>query len=125
MFKKMNVVFNTSTSPLETGVEIKHRLEQFNRLKSAGIRSILRIVSCKFGKTLQGVKLEKIQKQLFKNVPIIDNPLRIQRNDIRVKNGDIIIEKHNDLGGGSMVSIRNKKTYIGHCCNCPDQCGTN
>ena len=117
------VVFNTSISPLDSDEEIKHRLQQFNRLKAAGIRSVLRIVSCKFGNTATGTSLNEIQKELFCNSPIIDNPLRIPKTDKRVINGDILVKKHKDLGGGSTISIFNPKTYIGTCDKCPDQCG--
>ena len=60
---------------------------------------------------------------IFNNTPIIDNPLRIPRVDKRVVLGDIVVQKHKNLGGGSIISILNQSTYIGPCKTCPDQCG--
>lgn len=122
-FAGIGVVFNTSISPLDTIEERATRIAQFNRLKSAGIKSVLRIVSCKFGETETGHKLNYIQRQLFDNYPIIDNPLRIPMGDSRVINGDIITERMKDINGFSFISLANKATYIGKCNNCPDQCG--
>jgi hypothetical protein len=123
-FEEFNAVFNTSISPLDTEPEREHRLNQFKRLKMAGIKSVLRIVSCQFGTTTTGRRLDKIQRQLFKQEPIIDNPLRISDSDGRVICGDIVTEKKKDFGRRFInVSIANKKTYIGRCYDCPDQCG--
>jgi len=116
-FYKYNVVFNTSISALDTPEERVYRLKQFNRLKSYGIKSVLRIVSCAFGQTKEGKKLNEIQNDLFFNKPFIDNPLRISKNDIRVLSGDILINENN-------ISLKNKSTHIGKCANCKDKCGT-
>jgi hypothetical protein len=123
--KNKNVVFNTSISPLDTIEEIKYRLYQFNRIKKEKIKSVLRIVSCEFGKTNIGKRLSKIQSELFKNKPIIDNPLRIPCHDKRVIKGHIITSFVKDLNSKTSVSILNKNTYIGKCSLCPDQCGIN
>jgi len=117
------VVINTSISPLDTNEEITHRLNQFNRIKDFGIISVLRIVSCKFGQTENGKKLNKIQNKLLKNNPIIDNPLRITKSDYRVKNGDIIIERIKDMNSLNSISMNSKNAYLGKCMDCPDQCG--
>lgn len=120
---KCGAVINTSVSPLDTIEEIQHRVKQFNRIKSYGIRSILRIVSCEFGKTETGIKLNKIQNELFKNNHIIDNPLRISTSDYRVKIGDIIVKRIKDMNTLSSISLNSKKAYLGKCMDCPDQCG--
>lgn len=120
----VGTIINTSISPLDTYVERIYRLNQFNRMKAFGLKSVLRIVSCKFGETHYGKELQDIQKNLFENSPVIDNPLRIPKTDARVICGDILVEKHKDLGGGSMISICNKNTYIGTCGACPDKCGS-
>lgn len=121
--KKTGAVFNTSISSLDTEDEISHRLEQFNRLKDSGIRSALRIVSCKFGNTPKGRALNRVQEKLFTNSPVIDNPLRIPQTDRRVRCGDILVKKKKDLNTWSSVSLMNNNTYIGKCGDCPDQCG--
>jgi hypothetical protein len=117
------VVINTSISALDTGDEIEHRLAQFNRMKRHGIRSVLRIVSCKFGKTDIGTRLDKIQIELFKNSLIIDNPLRIPLSDDRVVKGDIIAEKIKDITAIRSISLNNESAYLGNCRDCPDSCG--
>jgi hypothetical protein len=121
--KECGAVFNTSISALDSESEIKHRLCEFRRLKKYGMKSVLRVVSAKFGTTYNGNKLKRIQNEIFNNFPIIENPLRIPANDNRVLQGDIIIEKHKDIGNGSVVSIAKQSTYLGKCCTCPDQCG--
>jgi hypothetical protein len=118
-----HAVVNTSISPLDTYSEIAHRLNQFYRLKKFGVESVLRIVSCNFGNTTEGMRMQSIQKALFENDPVIDNPLRIPAEDERVKRGDILVERHVNLGGGSTISIANHETYVGTCGDCPDQCG--
>ena len=121
--EEYGAIVNTSISPLDTKDEIEHRLSQFNRLGAVGIRSVLRIVSCKFGETETGNRLDIAQARLFRNAPLIDNPLRIPLNDPRVVRGDIVARSVKDLHGKVGISIANKKTYIGECGACPDQCG--
>lgn len=121
--KEVGAIINTSISPLDSHVERVYRLHQFNRMKELGLRSVLRIVSCEFGQTHAGKELSAVQNRLFDNSPVIDNPLRIPKTDQRVLSGDILVQKHKDLGGGSMISICNKETYIGTCGACPDKCG--
>lgn len=119
------VVLNTSISALDTAAEITHRLQQWQRATAFGMRSLLRIVSCKFGNTPIGRRWSKVQDELFDAAGelVIDNPLRIPTTDPRVVTGDIMVERHADLGGGAWISIQNPKTYIGPCDACPDQCG--
>jgi len=120
-------VVNISTSPLDTEAEREKRLDQFCRLKRLRVRVALRIVSVNAGNTLlneaYGDKVDEIQRSLFSYFPTIDNPLRIPKNDRRVRYGDILTERHADLGGGSTISIFNHKTHIGKCDGCPDLCG--
>jgi hypothetical protein len=118
-------IVNTSISPLDTIDEILYRLEQFKRLKSFGVKSILRIVSIKPGYTDLGIKLKKYQDKLFKYEPFIDNPLRIPVDDKRVKEGHILVSKEKDVTGYRYISVDNKQSYIGNCQGCPDQCGIN
>jgi hypothetical protein len=122
---KYNVIVNTSISPLDDKFELKYRLNEFLKLKILGVKSVLRIVSCKFGETYNGLKLKEIQEDLFRNYPTIDNPLRISKNNHLVLDGDVLVEKRKDLNSFVNVSMYNDKTYIGHCDKCPDQCGVN
>lgn len=124
-FAACGTVLNTSISPLDTDQERRHRLRQWERIRDGGIRSILRIVSCRFGDTENGKRLATIQAELFAIAGplVIDNPLRIPATDPRVLSGDIVVKRHVNLGGGAWVSIENNNTYIGTCEACPDQCG--
>ena len=122
---RLKVIINTSISPLDSDDEREYRLNQFNRIKASNIKSVLRIVSIKPGRTKLGKRLLDIQNELFKNKPIIDNPLRIQPSDNRVKNGDILTGKYYDLNAMKYISVANKDVYLGICSECPDQCGVN
>jgi len=123
IIRDYGVVVNISISPLDAKSEIKYRINTFKLLKDFGIKSILRVVSVKSGITYRGQELKYIQDNIFKSKPIIDNPLRIPKTDNRVVSGDIIATKHNDLGGGSSVSVAYSNAYLGLCSACPDQCG--
>jgi hypothetical protein len=112
-------VLNTSVSALDTREEIEYRLEQTARFSAAGCRSLLRIVSCKFGDTENGRRLARAQSDLFRISLTIDNPLRIPSNDSRVLSGDIVVTATKPQG----ISQFNPATYIGKCADCPDQCG--
>lgn len=124
-FKACRVVFNTSVSALDTDEELSHRLSEWRRLSAYGIKSILRIVSCKFGNTDKGRTCTEVQDMLFTlgGNEAIDNPLRLTLNDQRVIDGDIIVERMQDLAGLATISKMNPETYIGPCEACPDQCG--
>lgn len=123
LLKEVGTVFNTSISALDTDAERKHRLNQFYRIRDAGFKSVLRIVTCKFGNTERGNMWNSIQSELLKIRPAIDNPLRIPKNDPRSIRGDIIVTKRKDLNSEISISINDNSVYIGHCNECPDQCG--
>ena len=119
------VVLNTSVSALDTPAELRVRLREWRRATGFGMRSLLRVVSCSFGDTPEGRRMAEIQDGIFQTAGdlVIDNPLRIPATDPRVVAGDILVERHKNLGGGAWVSIENHSTYIGTCEECPDQCG--
>lgn len=121
---ELGAVVNTSTSALDTQSEIEYRLDQFLQLKALGVKSVLRVVTCKFGDTNWGREKRAVQGFLLSHSPVIDNPLRASKSNPRVISGDIILERRNDsIGGGKLISIHNDNIYIGHCSKCPDQCG--
>lgn len=124
-FKSCGVIFNTSISALDTEQEIKHRTKQHNRLNEYGIKSVYRIVTCKFGETENGRRLNEIQKELISRGKYIDNPLRIPASDKRVLCGDIIVCKKKDLNSDVSMSLNDENAYVGHCDSCSDQCGLN
>lgn len=117
------VIINTSISPLDRPEQIKYRLEQYKRYKKFGT-SILRIVSCDFNlENTEGKRLNKIQKDLFKNKNIIDNPLRCPTSYPMVKEGIIKVKKVWDLNSEVYMSKFNPDTYVGRCDKCPELCG--
>lgn len=120
---KFNLIINTSISALDNNILIKHRLEQYNRLKYY-CNSVLRIVSCKFNlNNLTGLYLNDIQYKLFNNDNIIDNVLRVSLNNKLVKQNIIKIKSEKFLTKNKYFSKNNKNTFTGHCLYCPDMCG--
>lgn len=122
---KCDVVLNTSVSGLDTDNELRHRLNQHERFDKAGVESILRLVSCKFGDTAQGCEWDARQHAIidYCNGKYIDNPLRITAKDQRVVDGHIVVEKRMDIAKEVWMSVLNDGVYTGHCSKCPDQCG--
>lgn len=98
-------------------------LDQFNRLKPF-CKSVLRIVSCDFNKyNPVGLKLSKIQDQLFNNSPVIDTVFRCSKKSRWVTDGIINVTKSKFLKSTQYISKFNRKAYIGKCAPCKDQCG--
>jgi hypothetical protein len=93
-------------------------------LKAAGVTSVNRVVTCKYGDSEWAREANKKQEYLLSILPVIDNPLRASLSNERVKTGDIILERRDEsVGGGKYVSLFNPRAYLGECENCPDQCG--
>ncbi len=123
-FAKIGAVFNTSVSGLDTDAQTKYRVAQIERLKKAGIRSVARVVSCEYGTSEWAINAKKRQDYLMTLEPIIDNPLRADKSNPHVQNGDILLTRKDEaIGGGKMVSLADKNAYLGTCEECPDQCG--
>jgi hypothetical protein len=118
-------VINTSTSGLDTDGEIVHRVKQIRRIKSYGIRSVNRVVTCDFTDSAFGRSCKDKQDYLLSLNPVIDNPLRTSSSNSHVLKGDILVAKRRDsVGGGKLVSINHTSVaYLGTCVECPDQCG--
>jgi hypothetical protein len=122
----LKAVVNTSTSGLDTDEEIKHRTTQIERLRSAGVSSINRVVTCNFGPSEWGQKRKEKQEYLLSITPYIDNPLRARKSNGHVINGDIILtKKQKAVGGGKFISLHRPGVYLETCDKCPDQCGVN
>lgn len=117
-----NVCINTSVSALSVPT-LTYCVDQFHRLKPF-CKSVLRIVSCDFNKeNSTGLRLSKIQDQLFKNDPVIDTVFRVSRKSHWVTDGIINVAKSKFMGSVQYISKRNRKTYLGKCGPCKDQCG--
>ena len=121
--KACKVVLNTSVSALDSSEELTHRVAQHMRFSAAGIKSVLRVVSCRFGQTEKGNSMRETQREIFKLGACIDNPLRIPDSHYLVKRGDVLVSRKKDMAVEVSVSIDNENTYLGSCVGCPDQCG--
>ena len=120
----LKAVVNTSTCGMDTDDELMYRIKQIERLRSAGLRSVTRVVTCNYGISEWARGCRDKQDYLLSLAPIIDNPLRVRQSNPRVLNGDIIITRREDsIGGGKIVSLHSNSAYLGCCDHCPDQCG--
>jgi hypothetical protein len=122
--RQVAAVVNTSTSGLDSEAEINYRVDQLKRLKSYGIKSVCRVVTCSYGQSEWARARQDRQNYLLSMVPVIDNPLRVRKSNKHVLNGDIIAKNNIDsIGGGKVITLHRTGIYIGKCNKCPDQCG--
>lgn len=120
----LRAVVNTSVSGMDTDGELQHRLAQLERLRAAGMRSILRVVTCHYGQSVWARRCKEKQDYLLSLVPVIDNPLRARKLNPHVVNGDLVIARKDEaVGGGKYISLNSPAAYLGTCRACPDQCG--
>lgn len=123
-FGSLKAVVNTSVSGMDTDEELTHRIDQFYRIKSFGIKSVIRLVSCRYGTTKWARRCNEKQDYIYSLGGIIDTPLRVSKSNARVLSGEIISSHRNDsVGGGKNVSLNNPNAYLGTCKGCADQCG--
>jgi hypothetical protein len=123
---KVGAIINTSVSALDTDLEISSRLDEIERIRRAGLKSVARLITCNFGETDWGKERREVQARLLKLSPQIDNPLRVSASDRRVIDGHLIVEQiKNAVGGGKTVSLHRPGVFLGRCCDCLDQCGAN
>jgi hypothetical protein len=109
---------------MDTDLEIKHRTEQISRIQGYGIKSVCRVVTCSFGKSIWAKECKEKQDYLLSLKPVIDNPLRASKANQHVIEGDISLAlKGEAIGGGKLVSLHCDSVYLGTCGDCPDQCG--
>jgi hypothetical protein len=122
--RHLRAIVNTSVSGMDTDAELRHRLEQADRLRRAGVRNVFRIVTCKYGSSEWARACQEKQDYLLSLLSMIDNPLRARKMNPRVLSGDIILTRiPGAVGGGKMVSLNSLSAYLGTCQDCPDQCG--
>jgi hypothetical protein len=121
---ELDVVVNTSNSALDTDAQMKYRVGQYERLRHYGIRSVNRVVTCEFGDTEWGRERKAVQDYLLTLGPVIDTPLRASPDNPRVQSGDIVTKRvPKAIGGGTLLSLHDDNVFVGHCGDCPDQCG--
>ena len=124
--RHLQAVINTSVSGMDSDAELWHRIGQLRRLRSAGLRSVCRVVTCHYGESAWARECQEKQSYLLSLSPTIDNPLRARSANPHVMSGDIIVERRAEsVGGGKTVSVNSPSAYLGTCHDCPDQCGVN
>jgi hypothetical protein len=122
--RRLGAVVNVSVSALDSDAELSHRLQERTRLANGAIRSVLRVVTCRFGQSSWARAAARRQGELLSMEPVIDNPLRPSPGNPLVIQGDILTETRNEsVGGGKGVSLHLGGAYLGRCDACPDQCG--
>lgn len=122
--KQVSAVVNTSISALDTDSELTYRIRQISRLKTHGVESVSRVITCCFSDSEWGMNAKVKQNYLLSLTPVIDNPLRATRSHPRVASGDILLTRVDEaVGGGKLISLHDQSVYLGTCKNCPDQCG--
>jgi len=115
--KEVGATINTSTSGMDSNSEILHRTTQLKRIGAYGLKSINRVVTCKYGKSEWAIKCQEKQDYLLSFDRIIDTPFRPTKSNKRVLNGDILINSDN-------ISMHKENIHTGTCDDCPDKCGT-
>jgi len=122
---KYNLVINTSVSALDSDELIEKCLNEYNRIKNY-CKSILRVVTCDFNEMHpEGKKRAEIQRKLLKNNNIIDTVFRPSTNNQFLVNKIIKAKKMSFMESKTLLSKYNKKTFIGKCNKCIEQCGLN
>lgn len=118
-----NVCINTSVSALDDDELLINGLKQYKRLKN-WCNSVLRVVSCDFNlENVEGLRLSKIQENIFSKYNPLDTVFRVSKNNDLVKSGIINISETKFLGKKCNVSKYNRKAYFGNCENCIEKCG--
>ena len=111
------LVVNTSISALDSDLDIRHRLKQYNRLK-ASCYSVLRVNTAKFFDD----KMNERQRLLLHNDNVIDNVLRFKKKKV----DGIDIKRHTFLNDKKVLASKHDDAvYFGDCYGCPDLCGVN
>ena len=127
LYEKVNrlgLIINTSVSALDSDKLIRHRLNEYRKLKEI-CTSVLRVVSCDFNlNSINGLICNEIQESLFDNENVIDTVLRVSDNHYLVRDCTINIESKEFLSGKTRASMKNKNTHFGYCSKCSDRCGT-
>jgi hypothetical protein len=122
-FNTINICINTSISALDKPDILQNCLTQFKRIKPY-CKSILRIVSCDFNlQNSKGKILSEMQKELFKNVSILDTVFRPNKNNQLIIEGIINTTKGMFMNKPAILSKFNQKTFTGKCANCHEMCG--
>jgi hypothetical protein len=121
---ELGAVVQTSVSGMDSDGEIRHRLTQFERIRASGLNSVLRVVTCSFGKSVWADRCADHQRRLLQQRPVINTPFRIAATAARVASGEIRVTRRRDsIGGGRLVSLNAEDAFLGVCSECPDQCG--
>lgn len=121
---ELDAVMNISLCGLDTDDEMTHRLAQLKRLIGYGVPCVPRVITCEYGDSEWAQECKRKQDYLLSLPGVIDNPLRVSPSNPHVINGDIkTTRRHDAIGGGTLISFHDQNVFLGHCDDCPDQCG--
>ena len=125
-FATINICINTSVSAMDKPELLSNSINQYNILKKY-CKSVLRIVSCDFNLNNEvGLKLNKIQHDLFKNESTLDTVFRPSKDNYYVVNNIINTSLSKFMSNDkTLVSKFKKSTYTGSCNTCHEMCGLN
>jgi hypothetical protein len=123
-FATINICINTSVSAMDKPELLKNSIEQYNIIKKY-CKSILRIVSCDFNLSNEtGIKLNKIQHDLFKNDSTLDTVFRPSKDNKLILDGVINTSLTKFINNSkTLVSKFKKSAYTGSCKTCHEMCG--
>lgn len=119
----IGAVLNTSVSAIDTPAQLAHREREMARYKAHGGHSVARVVSAEWTDTQDGKQRAAVQARLLATPGAIDNPLRIAPTHPLALDGVVKLTKTTDIKTRKTISIASETAYVGHCANCPDQCG--
>ena len=119
----VGVCINTSVSALDSTLVRDRCLHQYNRIKPY-CDSVLRVVTCDFNtETVTGARMAEIQESLLSESNVIDTVFRPSKSNPLVKSGIIRTERAKFMSSSMLVSMKNKRAYLGHCGACTEKCG--
>lgn len=120
---QFDIVFNSSVSALDDAEQLQSVLKSHSKI-SKRFKSYLRVVTADFNTVSDtGLRLSLLQEKLLREANVIDTVLRISKGNALAKGGVINAKKSKFLGGNSLISKHNKKTYMGKCGTCKELCG--
>jgi hypothetical protein len=119
----LNLCINKSVSAIDDEAVRERSVAQYLRIQKY-CKSILRIISCDFNTdNPEGRRMAGIQENLFAHGDTIDTVFRPSKSNPLVQHGIINVSREKFNGKATLASKVNKRTWMGKCATCPEQCG--
>lgn len=123
LLSNLNLCINTSVSAIDDEAVRERSVGQYLRIQNY-CKSILRIISCDFNTdNPEGRRMAGIQENLFAHGDTIDTVFRPSKSNPLVQHGIINVSREKFNGKATLASKANKRTWMGKCSTCPEQCG--